>query len=542
MDTQHVELPVSRAEAVRRSVEQVVAGGDAVLCVSFDAAAVLDDIADLLIEHRWQVLHCAASGQGGLSLSGLLAQITGRPDLGGHDDEVLQRGFQTLTTPGEGCSGVVLLIDGAGALQRSALRYLQFVARTAGGPRFVLASEEGLPDLLDADLALLRTRLAAAPVLAVAGWAGSDMFMPGTASAAASIVGPVPLPVAALQVVPPDPALPTVKFDAVPFPGMSSMVVPPQPPALPGRGLDGPPLPGFVLPVIGPHVVSDALSVPAATPEPALPLGTVLAAVAPLVSAQPLAAAASLTGAGDASGVMNAGFPEPRRKSGGRAVAAWAGIGAAMAACVAFGVALGRYDFVGEPAAAPQAASVALAPAGDAGPGAPDPASGAAPASNAPPAVAAAPPQAPAPAEAVAPQVAAPPPGSTAPGQANASVTDDPARRPAASHKAVAVPADTPPARARAAQMRDAESRFRETQAAGRDGAAPRPRRAAQAADGREHRAAEDGRQASYALPVQPAYSAPYGGGTGGGTGERRPIIGTFSTDQNGVRTFRFAE
>ena len=216
MDTHHVELPVSRAEAVRRAVEHVVAGDDAVLCVGFDAGAVLDNVSDVLAERRLRVLRCSASGQGGLSLSGLLAQITGRPDLGSHDDEVLQRGFQALTTHGEDCDGVVLLIEGAQALQRSALRYLQFIGRTTPGPRFVLASEGGEPDLYDVGLTFLRTRLAAMPVLVVAGGVGGVPLLPGTASAAGSVVGPVPLPVVTPHLVPP--ALSRAWLDAVPLP------------------------------------------------------------------------------------------------------------------------------------------------------------------------------------------------------------------------------------------------------------------------------------------------------------------------------------
>ena len=553
MDTHHVELPVSRAEAVRRAVEQVVAGGDAVLCVGFDAAAVLDDVSDLLAERYLRVLRCGASGQGGLSLSGVLAQITERPDLDGHDDEVLQRGFQALTTPGEGYTGVVLLIDGAAALQRSALRYLQFIGQTAPGPRFVLASEEGLPDFHDADLALLRTRLAAAPVLAVAGWAaagwaaagwagagqaGAATFPPSAAPAAVGMVGPVPLPVAVPHLVRPDPALPSATLDLVPLPGVVPAVVAlpaawPAP-ALLGTGLDGPPLPGFVVPVAGPHAASVTPSLPGATPEPAPLLGNVLVAEAVLAPTGPVPV--SLAGSGEDDGAVTGRDLELRPKNGRRAVAAWAGVGVAMAACIAFGVALGKYGFAGEPAAVLQAASVAPTPAGGAGPGAPDAGVGAAATSDTPAEAAPVPGRATAPAQ-VAPQVAAPPPGSIGPGQADPARTDDsPVRRPITSRRTGAAPADAAPARARVAQTRDAEPRSREGPAAGHDGVPSRPRRVAQAADNRESRAAEDGRQALHAPTVQPAYLAPYAGG------ERRPIIGTFSTDQNGIRTFRFAE
>ena len=277
MDTHQVELPVSRAEAVRRAVGQVVAGGDAVLSVGFDAAAVLDDVSDLLADGRLRVLRCAAAGQGGLSLSGLLAQVTGRADLGGHDDEVLQRGFEALTTPGEGFEAVVLLVDGAEALQRSALRYLQFVARTAPGPRLVLACEGRLPDLYDAELEPLRTRLAAKPALVVGSVASS---LP--ASTAGGVAGPVPLPTRTPQVVSRGPAWPGA--DAVPLPGAATALAGPQ---------AGAPVPGAIgfVPLVVPHqasrpdaAVAGDIAKPAA-PDGAGTVPVLLAGVAPASAA-----------------------------------------------------------------------------------------------------------------------------------------------------------------------------------------------------------------------------------------------------------------
>jgi len=499
MDTHHVELPVSRAEAVRRAVEHVVAGDDAVLCVGFDAGAVLDNVSDVLAERRLRVLRCSASGQGGLSLSGLLAQITGRPDLGSHDDEVLQRGFQALTTHGEDCDGVVLLIEGAQALQRSALRYLQFIGRTTPGPRFVLASEGGEPDLYDVGLTFLRTRLAAMPVLVVVGGVGGVPLLPGTASAAGSVVGPVPVPVVTPHLVPP--ALSRAWLDAVPLP------------------LAAPPV--NLVPATAPVPAKGVLAMPADI--------------------------------GGHAGPVPAATPGVRQRTGRRAVAAWVGVGAAMAACVALGVAIGRHGFAEDSSAAQQSAfqmptpvpadlDQSGAPAA-AVPVAGNPPNAAADAGPAPVAAVASPVPAPLPANGAAIQAGtaglrAAALANAPPVQAEGAGLDDPARRPAP-RRAASASADTAPARAKATQARDFEPHVREAAAASRDPIPPRPpRRAAQASDTRERRGAEDGRQASYALPVQPAFPAPFAGGTG----ERRPIIGTFTTDQSGVRVFRFAE
>lgn len=169
MDTHSTEFPVSAPEALRRLVDQVLGGGDAILAAANGGGQdLLDQAAERLEALRLRVLRASAAAPGGLSLSGLMAQVTGQPDLTAHDDKVLDRGFQALTVPGAGCDGIVLMIGGAEALQRTALRYLQFACRAGSSLRLVLAGEHG-PDLAGDEVSHLRTRLAAYPVITVAG-------------------------------------------------------------------------------------------------------------------------------------------------------------------------------------------------------------------------------------------------------------------------------------------------------------------------------------------------------------------------------------
>lgn len=168
MDTHSTEFPVSAPEALRRLVDQVLGGGDAILAAANSGGQeLLDQAAERLEALRLRVLRASAAAPGGLSLSGLMAQVTGQPDLTAHDDEVLDRGFQALTVPGAGCDGIVLMVGGAQALQRTALRYLQFACRAGSALRLVLAGEHG-PDLAGDEVSHLRTRLAAHPVITVA--------------------------------------------------------------------------------------------------------------------------------------------------------------------------------------------------------------------------------------------------------------------------------------------------------------------------------------------------------------------------------------
>ena len=169
MDTHSTEFPVSAPEALRRLVDQILGGGDAVLAIADGGEeGLLDQAAERLGALRLRVLRASAAAPGGLSLSGLMAQVTGQQDLTAHDDEVLDRGFQALTVPGTGFDGVVLMVGDAQALQRTALRYVQFACRAGSALRLVLAGEHA-PDLAGDEVSHLRTRLAAYPVIPVAG-------------------------------------------------------------------------------------------------------------------------------------------------------------------------------------------------------------------------------------------------------------------------------------------------------------------------------------------------------------------------------------
>lgn len=158
--------PLSPPEALRRLLEQVMAGEDAVVDGP-GASVVLDQAAALLAARRSRVLRAAAAGPDGLGLQELMDQVAGRPDPRGPADASLEQGAQALTVPDAGCDRIVLLLDDAEAVQPAALRYVQLACRTGSKLRLVLA---GLPDGLDgAEFAPLRARLQARPVLALDG-------------------------------------------------------------------------------------------------------------------------------------------------------------------------------------------------------------------------------------------------------------------------------------------------------------------------------------------------------------------------------------
>ena len=481
MDTHSIELPLPEAEALRRIVGRVSGGGDAVVSGGSGVPALLNAAAEALKGRGCRVLRASASAAGGLSLSGLMAQITQRPDMDGHDDEVLELGFQALTAPDAGSEAIVLLVEGGEMLQRTALRYLQFTCRSAPALRLVLAGETGMPDLHDDEMAFLRTRLASSPVIALA---------PELREA----------PLAVLDAAP-------AQVQTVPLPPSRPFLVPPSP------------TPSGLF-ISGARQVSHV-------PPPGVPSpGPVeVPMLRPALSGPPLPVAAA------------------RRRLSVPQI----GVGLLMAASIAVGVLIGRYGRPGGPDAAPQAAAqpgnapvaVQVIPYSTPG-GTP------ARRAEAPSGVASAP-AADVPSRAAdtapAPSPVQPPAGTAAAAPADRSAPADAAvKPPAAPQHAASAPAAPPepaPTRTRS-QMRQAEGRSREFIPFGRNPAAPRfTGRANAAPDPREQGLPPSGQEALYLPPVpqslQPTPPEP----APDRTGERRQIIGTYTTDQNGVRTFR---
>lgn len=162
-------LPVHQAAALRRLLDQVIAGSDVVLTAD-DAGgrAVLDAAAERLPGLRRRALRVHALSPGGISLSGMMTQVTDRPDPEDQDDQLLEQGFQALTVTDAACDGIVLLVSDAHLLQRAALRYVQFARRAGMGLRVVLAGRPELLDLLGADeFGFLQARFAAGSTIAL---------------------------------------------------------------------------------------------------------------------------------------------------------------------------------------------------------------------------------------------------------------------------------------------------------------------------------------------------------------------------------------
>lgn len=162
-----MDMPIttsSDAVTPRFVLDQIMAGtGTVVTAGDEEGRALLDAVAQLLAGSRQRAIRVSVPVDG-LSLSGLMAGITGQRDLATHDDAVLELGFRALTAADETCDGTVLLVSGADRLQRPALRYIQFACRAAKELRVVLAGTAALPGVLAGDeLAALRTRLTMLP-------------------------------------------------------------------------------------------------------------------------------------------------------------------------------------------------------------------------------------------------------------------------------------------------------------------------------------------------------------------------------------------
>ena len=178
-------LTLPLPEVLRRLLDQVLTGGDAVLDGP-GAPSALDGAAALLAAQRCRVVRASAAGPGGLDLSGLIGQVTSQPDLAVQDGASLEQGAQALTDLDDGCDRIVLLLDGAGALPAVTLRYLQLTCRTSASLRLVLV---GRPDALDGpEFGYLRARLSARPVLVPQAAAAAPQ------PAGASVPGLVALP------------------------------------------------------------------------------------------------------------------------------------------------------------------------------------------------------------------------------------------------------------------------------------------------------------------------------------------------------------
>lgn len=303
MDTHSTDLPLPRAEALRRLVNQVLAGGDAIVAAGAATAGLLDDAAAQLAGQRCRVLRVAAGMAGGLSLSGLMAQVTGQSDLTAQDDQVLKRVFQALTVLDPDCDRIVLLVSDAEGLQQPALRYIHFASRVGTGLQLVLAGEHGPPDLLGAETASLQTRLAAHPVINVAatpGPARSEPVRPVAIAAApipvARDILPAPSPAAPATAVPQAVSLPSIPLR----PALSSKLAPRSKPLLDGARrrawiAGGSVGAGMVACIalgilIGRRDWSTTID---ATPAPAAPRSANLQADAPSSAAEPDRAAAS---------------------------------------------------------------------------------------------------------------------------------------------------------------------------------------------------------------------------------------------------------
>lgn len=152
----------TNSAALSRLIEQVEAGTDALLTGSpGETRCLLAEAADRL-RPACCVVEVAAEAAG-LSLSRLMAQLSGRGDLDAQDDAVLELGFRRLAVPEVPGQRTVLLLNASHGIQRSALRFLQHVGRGAPGLVMVVAAGAELYTLLEEPcFSALRARLTTA--------------------------------------------------------------------------------------------------------------------------------------------------------------------------------------------------------------------------------------------------------------------------------------------------------------------------------------------------------------------------------------------
>ena len=138
-------------------VELVESGRD--VRIEGSAASVrLGEVASRLSD-EFNVLQLAAP-EGGLSLSALIALLSGRSRFDDQDDSALEAGFRRLSGADAPELRTVLLLDATEGVQRPVFRYLQQVGRSAPQLQFVIASTPEVSALLDSpDMGRLRERL-----------------------------------------------------------------------------------------------------------------------------------------------------------------------------------------------------------------------------------------------------------------------------------------------------------------------------------------------------------------------------------------------
>jgi len=216
-------------EMLRRLVDEVLAGNDVALFIRSDAGRpLLDAAADCLVRLRSRALRVAATPVDGLSLSTLMAQVTGQPDPGGKNDEFLRRGFQALTVLDATCDRIVLMVSDASTLQPAALRYIQFACHAGTKLQLVFAGRRGFLEMLaPGEFTGLRDRLAVGPILT-------------PQAARPVVVGPVAAPPAAVRLTVVKPVV-TKPVVAVPAVVDASHDLPPEP--QPARDVAAEPIP-----------------------------------------------------------------------------------------------------------------------------------------------------------------------------------------------------------------------------------------------------------------------------------------------------------
>ncbi len=151
MNTTAVETEtklVARPPTISSAVARVLQGAPFIALIGPDAAtssAAASVLKSELEQASLRVLSVRRGESDGLRLTGIAAQLLDKPEAAFDPDDI-ERLFEILTDPAGSGQPIVLVIDGAEALQQDVINYLRLLSTLAShaAPRIVFVGQPGL--------------------------------------------------------------------------------------------------------------------------------------------------------------------------------------------------------------------------------------------------------------------------------------------------------------------------------------------------------------------------------------------------------------
>jgi hypothetical protein len=139
---------VARPPTISSAVARVLQGAPFIALIGPDAAtssAAAAVVKSELEQASLRVLNVRRGDSDGLRLTGIAAQLLDKPEAAFDPDDI-ERLFEILTDPAGSGQPIVLVIDGAEALQQDVINYLRLLSTLAShaAPRIVFVGQPGL--------------------------------------------------------------------------------------------------------------------------------------------------------------------------------------------------------------------------------------------------------------------------------------------------------------------------------------------------------------------------------------------------------------